>query len=167
MQSVLREQLIPLARQVGPEPEQAPARAALCASTVLGLALTRYVGERGARPRGDRGLARTHDPAVSHRTHALKNGAPVWPPRPDRQPLTPEQQNARLKPGTAGREAGRNLQARVNGRPIASRGAGANPPHVQTLLRPNLRETPVGDGVFHAAPCGHSTAGPGHLRGRR
>lgn len=43
MQSVLRDQLIPLARQVGPEPEQAPARAALCASTVLGLALTRYV----------------------------------------------------------------------------------------------------------------------------
>ncbi|NBH06857.1 TetR family transcriptional regulator [Amycolatopsis sp. SID8362] len=43
MQSVLRDQLIPLARLVGPEPEQAPARAALCASTVLGLALTRYV----------------------------------------------------------------------------------------------------------------------------
>jgi AcrR family transcriptional regulator len=43
MQSVLRDQLIPLARQVGPEPEQAPTRAALCASTVLGLALTRYV----------------------------------------------------------------------------------------------------------------------------
>ncbi|MDX3225085.1 TetR family transcriptional regulator [Streptomyces sp. ME19-01-6] len=43
MQSVLREQLIPLARQLGPDPEQAPARAALCASTVLGLALTRYV----------------------------------------------------------------------------------------------------------------------------
>ncbi|MFC3449456.1 TetR/AcrR family transcriptional regulator [Amycolatopsis speibonae] len=43
MQSVLRDQLIPLARRLGPEPEQAPARAALCASTVLGLALTRYV----------------------------------------------------------------------------------------------------------------------------
>ncbi|MFD8382447.1 TetR family transcriptional regulator [Streptomyces sp. NPDC059679] len=43
MQSVLRDQLIPLARRVGPEPEQAPSRAALCASTVLGLALTRYV----------------------------------------------------------------------------------------------------------------------------
>ncbi|TXS05636.1 TetR/AcrR family transcriptional regulator [Streptomyces sp. col6] len=43
MQSVLREQLIPLARRLGPDPEQAPARAALCASTVLGLALTRYV----------------------------------------------------------------------------------------------------------------------------
>jgi AcrR family transcriptional regulator len=43
MQSVLRDQLIPLARQVGPVPEQAPTRAALCASTVLGLALTRYV----------------------------------------------------------------------------------------------------------------------------
>ncbi|MER6303526.1 TetR family transcriptional regulator [Kitasatospora sp. NPDC001539] len=42
-QSVLRDQLIPLARRVGPEPEQAPTRAALCASTVLGLALTRYV----------------------------------------------------------------------------------------------------------------------------
>jgi AcrR family transcriptional regulator len=43
MQSVLRDQLIPLARRVCPEPEQAPTRAALCASTVLGLALTRYV----------------------------------------------------------------------------------------------------------------------------
>lgn len=43
MQSVLRDQLIPLARQVGPEPEQAPTRAALCSSAVLGLALTRYV----------------------------------------------------------------------------------------------------------------------------
>ncbi|NYI65977.1 TetR/AcrR family transcriptional regulator [Spelaeicoccus albus] len=43
IQSVLRDQLIPLARRVGPEPEQAPTRAALCASTVLGLALTRYV----------------------------------------------------------------------------------------------------------------------------
>lgn len=43
MQNVLREQLIPLARRVGPEPEQAPMRAALCSSTVLGLALTRYV----------------------------------------------------------------------------------------------------------------------------
>ncbi|MER6514098.1 hypothetical protein ABT158_45290 [Nonomuraea sp. NPDC001636] len=43
MQSVLRDQLIPLARRMGPEPEQAPLRAALCASTVLGLALTRYM----------------------------------------------------------------------------------------------------------------------------
>lgn len=43
MQSVLREQMIPLARRVGPDPEQAPARAALVVSTVLGLALTRYV----------------------------------------------------------------------------------------------------------------------------
>jgi AcrR family transcriptional regulator len=43
MQFVVRDQLIPLARQVGPDPDQAAARAALCASTVLGLALTRYV----------------------------------------------------------------------------------------------------------------------------
>ncbi|GAB1333229.1 TetR/AcrR family transcriptional regulator [Streptomyces sp. NPDC093260] len=43
MQHVLREQLIPLARLVCPEPEQAQTRAALCAATVLGLALTRYV----------------------------------------------------------------------------------------------------------------------------
>ncbi|MGW2655021.1 TetR/AcrR family transcriptional regulator [Streptomyces sp. NPDC001478] len=42
-QSVLRDQLIPLARRVGPDPDQAPARAALCASAVLGIALTRYV----------------------------------------------------------------------------------------------------------------------------
>ncbi|MET9499612.1 TetR family transcriptional regulator [Streptomyces sp. NPDC006552] len=43
MQGVLRDQLIPVARKVCPEPEQAPARAALSASQVLGLALTRYV----------------------------------------------------------------------------------------------------------------------------
>ncbi|MFG2597815.1 TetR family transcriptional regulator [Streptomyces sp. NPDC048462] len=43
MQSVLREQLIPMARRLGPEPDQAPSRAALCSSTMLGLALTRYV----------------------------------------------------------------------------------------------------------------------------
>lgn len=42
-QTVLRDQLIPLARRVGPDPDQAPARAALCASAVLGIALTRYV----------------------------------------------------------------------------------------------------------------------------
>ncbi|MFH9347786.1 hypothetical protein [Kitasatospora sp. NPDC017646] len=40
---MLREQLIPLVRRIGPEPELAPARAARCASTVPGLALTRYV----------------------------------------------------------------------------------------------------------------------------
>ncbi len=39
-QSVLRDQLIPMARRLGHEPEQA--QAALCVSTVLGLALTRY-----------------------------------------------------------------------------------------------------------------------------
>ncbi|MFJ7628501.1 hypothetical protein ACIQZN_18610 [Streptomyces sp. NPDC097595] len=43
MQTVLRDQLIPLARRLGHSPEQASTRAALCASTVLGLALTRYV----------------------------------------------------------------------------------------------------------------------------
>ncbi|MFI7384727.1 TetR family transcriptional regulator [Streptomyces sp. NPDC049813] len=43
MQGVLRDQLIPVARKVCPDPEQAPARAALSASQVLGLALTRYV----------------------------------------------------------------------------------------------------------------------------
>ncbi|WP_328901036.1 TetR family transcriptional regulator [Streptomyces sp. NBC_00441] len=43
MQSVLRDQLIPLARRLGHDPEQAATRAALCASAVLGLALTRYV----------------------------------------------------------------------------------------------------------------------------
>ncbi|MGW2488789.1 TetR/AcrR family transcriptional regulator [Streptomyces sp. NPDC001606] len=43
MQGIFREQLLPVARQVCPDPEQAPARAALCASQVLGVALTRYV----------------------------------------------------------------------------------------------------------------------------
>ncbi|MCX0244739.1 TetR/AcrR family transcriptional regulator [Streptomyces drozdowiczii] len=43
MQTVLRDQLIPLAGRLGHGPEQAATRAALCASAVLGLALTRYV----------------------------------------------------------------------------------------------------------------------------
>jgi AcrR family transcriptional regulator len=43
MQGVFRDQLLPLARQVCPDPEQAPTRAALIASQVLGLALTRYI----------------------------------------------------------------------------------------------------------------------------
>ncbi|MFE0177782.1 TetR family transcriptional regulator [Streptomyces sp. NPDC059002] len=43
MQDIFREQLLPVAREVCPDPEQAPTRAALCAAQVLGLALTRYV----------------------------------------------------------------------------------------------------------------------------
>ncbi|MET9449202.1 TetR family transcriptional regulator [Streptomyces cinerochromogenes] len=43
MHGVFREQLLPVARQVCPDPEQVPARAALCAAQLLGLALTRYV----------------------------------------------------------------------------------------------------------------------------
>jgi AcrR family transcriptional regulator len=43
MQDILREQLLPVAQQVCPDPEQVPARAALMASQLLGLALTRYV----------------------------------------------------------------------------------------------------------------------------
>ncbi|MFF3919062.1 TetR family transcriptional regulator [Streptomyces sp. NPDC001852] len=43
MQGIFRDQLLPLAEQVCPDPDQAPARAALCATQLLGLALTRYV----------------------------------------------------------------------------------------------------------------------------
>ncbi|MET7377500.1 TetR family transcriptional regulator [Streptomyces sp. NPDC005526] len=43
MQSVFRDQLLPVAQQVCPDPEQVSGRAALCASQLLGLALTRYV----------------------------------------------------------------------------------------------------------------------------
>ncbi|WP_405872692.1 TetR family transcriptional regulator [Streptomyces sp. NBC_00005] len=43
MQGIFREQLLPVARQVCPDPEQVPARAALAASQLLGVALTRYV----------------------------------------------------------------------------------------------------------------------------
>ncbi|MEU6359079.1 TetR family transcriptional regulator [Streptomyces albidoflavus] len=43
IQEVLREQLVPVARRACPDPAQAQARAALGASQVLGLALTRYV----------------------------------------------------------------------------------------------------------------------------
>ncbi|MFJ3623851.1 TetR family transcriptional regulator [Streptomyces iakyrus] len=43
MQDILREQLLPVTQQVCPDPEQVPARAALIASQMLGLALTRYI----------------------------------------------------------------------------------------------------------------------------
>ncbi|MEU6841367.1 TetR family transcriptional regulator [Streptomyces sp. NPDC046716] len=43
MRGVLSEQLEPVARAVCPDPEQAPLRASLCASQVLGMALTRFV----------------------------------------------------------------------------------------------------------------------------
>jgi AcrR family transcriptional regulator len=43
MQGIFRDQLLPVARQVCPDPEQAPTRAALVATQLLGLALTRYV----------------------------------------------------------------------------------------------------------------------------
>ncbi|MFJ3229670.1 TetR family transcriptional regulator [Streptomyces sp. NPDC086787] len=43
LQGVFRDQLLPATRQACPDPEQVPARAALCAAQLLGLALTRYV----------------------------------------------------------------------------------------------------------------------------
>jgi AcrR family transcriptional regulator len=43
MQGVFREQVMPVALRACPDPEQAPARAALAATQLLGLALTRYV----------------------------------------------------------------------------------------------------------------------------
>jgi AcrR family transcriptional regulator len=43
MQGVFRDQLVPVAFAVCPDPEQAPARAGLSAAQLLGLALTRYV----------------------------------------------------------------------------------------------------------------------------
>jgi hypothetical protein len=43
MQQIFREEVMPVAYAVCPDAEQAPARAALCATQLLGLALTRYV----------------------------------------------------------------------------------------------------------------------------
>ncbi|MBQ1094411.1 TetR family transcriptional regulator [Streptomyces sp. B93] len=43
MQGIFREQVLPVARQTCPDPEQVPTRAALVATQLLGLALTRYV----------------------------------------------------------------------------------------------------------------------------
>ncbi|MFF8640107.1 TetR family transcriptional regulator [Streptomyces sp. NPDC015345] len=43
MREIFAEQLLPVAREVCPDPAEAPTRAALCAAQVLGLALTRYV----------------------------------------------------------------------------------------------------------------------------
>lgn len=42
-QEIFKLQLLPVARTVGPDPAEAPVRAALCASQILGMALTRYV----------------------------------------------------------------------------------------------------------------------------
>ncbi|WP_369259348.1 TetR family transcriptional regulator [Streptomyces sp. R35] len=43
MQAIFRDQLAPFAVRACPDPEQAPARAALCSSQLLGLALARYI----------------------------------------------------------------------------------------------------------------------------
>ncbi|MFC3577607.1 TetR family transcriptional regulator [Streptomyces yaanensis] len=43
LQGIFRDQLLPVALHLCPDPEQAPARAGLIASQVLGMALTRYV----------------------------------------------------------------------------------------------------------------------------
>ncbi|MEU7312886.1 TetR family transcriptional regulator [Streptomyces sp. NPDC007083] len=43
MQRIFQEQLLPVVREIHPDPEQAPVRAALMASQLLGLGLTRYV----------------------------------------------------------------------------------------------------------------------------
>lgn len=43
MQAIFKEQLGPIAAGVCPDPAQAPARAALAASQILGMALARYV----------------------------------------------------------------------------------------------------------------------------
>ncbi|WP_069885650.1 TetR/AcrR family transcriptional regulator [Streptomyces luteocolor] len=43
MQGIFAAQILPVARQVCPDPAQAPTRAALCASQLLGMALARYV----------------------------------------------------------------------------------------------------------------------------
>ncbi|KPH98654.1 transcriptional regulator, TetR family [Actinobacteria bacterium OK074] len=43
IQGIFRDQLVPVARAVCPDPEQVPARAALAASQMLGMALARYV----------------------------------------------------------------------------------------------------------------------------
>lgn len=40
---IFRRQLLPVARTLGLDPAEAPVRAALCASQILGMALTRYV----------------------------------------------------------------------------------------------------------------------------
>ncbi|OAH15261.1 TetR/AcrR family transcriptional regulator [Streptomyces jeddahensis] len=43
MQGIVKEQLLPVVRQACPDQREAPARAALVASQILGMALTRYV----------------------------------------------------------------------------------------------------------------------------
>jgi hypothetical protein len=62
MQGILRDQLLPVARHVCPDPEQVPARAALMTSQLLRLALTRYVLRMPSAVR----LTRTEITTVAH-----------------------------------------------------------------------------------------------------
>ncbi|MCW7945270.1 TetR family transcriptional regulator [Streptomyces hygroscopicus] len=43
LQGIFRDQVLPVAQRICPDPEQAPARAGLIVSQMLGLALARYV----------------------------------------------------------------------------------------------------------------------------
>ncbi|MFD3587525.1 TetR family transcriptional regulator [Streptomyces sp. NPDC058683] len=43
LQGIFREQVVPVAQRVCPDPEQVQTRAGLCAAQLMGLALTRYV----------------------------------------------------------------------------------------------------------------------------
>ncbi|MEV6792820.1 TetR family transcriptional regulator [Streptomyces sp. NPDC051320] len=43
MRSILKQQLVPIAEGVCPDPAQAPARAALVAAQILGMAMARYI----------------------------------------------------------------------------------------------------------------------------
>ncbi|MEV6764114.1 TetR family transcriptional regulator [Streptomyces sp. NPDC051105] len=43
LQGIFREQVVPVAQRVCPDPEQVQTRAGLCAAQLVGLALTRYV----------------------------------------------------------------------------------------------------------------------------
>ncbi|WP_181808969.1 TetR/AcrR family transcriptional regulator [Streptomyces shenzhenensis] len=43
LQGIFREQVVPVAQQVCPDPEQVATRAGLCAAQLMGFALTRYV----------------------------------------------------------------------------------------------------------------------------
>ena len=60
MQTIFRDQLLPVARAACPDPEQMPARAALCAGRLLGLALTRQEAVAWLAPTVQRYLTAPH-----------------------------------------------------------------------------------------------------------
>ncbi|CAM5665858.1 hypothetical protein SALBM311S_06013 [Streptomyces alboniger] len=135
MQGIFRDQLLPVTREVCPDPEQVPTRAALAATQLLGLALTpgTYCDSRRrcrARPGGGRGVAGARGAAVPHGAvlEGLRAAGAVqrgWPRGPD-MPRAPASRT--LQRGTSGAQ---RLWKRAGSRSRA--------PELRRFVRPSTR----------------------------